>query len=68
MEDGLVHAVKGSNIKVNIVLILVVVEDCLVQEQQNVSADNVVEVSILVVVEDGLVLNKFDLVNMRFTS
>ena len=50
------------------VLILVVVEDGLVQEQQNVSADNVVEVSILVVVEDGLVLNKFDLVNMRFTS
>ena len=43
-------------------------EDGLVQEQQNVSADNVVEVSILVVVEDGLVLNKFDLVNMRFTS
>ena len=68
VEDGLVHAVKGSNIKVNIVLILVVVEDGLVQEQQNVSADNVVEVSILVVVEDGLVLNKFDLVNMRFTS
>ena len=36
------------------VLILVVVEDGLVQEQQNVSADNVVEVSILIVVNESL--------------
>ena len=61
-------ALKPTTKQLRTVLILVVVEDGLVQEQQNVSADNVVEVSILVVVEDGLVLNKFDLVNMRFTS
>ena len=68
MDNGLVHPVSLPNSVELTVLILVVVEDGLVQEQQNVSADNVVEVSILVVVEDGLVLNKFDLVNMRFTS
>ena len=65
MEDGLVHAVKGSNIKVNIVLILVVVEDGLVLAHWWYCY-LWCKVLILIVVEDGLVqlCQQFQLVKM----